>query len=57
MDAEGWLSNERRKIELETWTPPAQRAAEVKAKSITVGEFAAGCIEHRNVKTRTARPE
>ncbi|MEW5808561.1 MAG: site-specific integrase [Actinomycetota bacterium] len=53
LDAEGWLANERRKIELETWTPPAQRAAEEKARSVTVGEYAASWIEDRNVKPRT----
>jgi integrase len=53
MDAEGWLSQERRKIELETWTPPAQRAAEVKAKLITVGEYATKWVDDRNVKPRT----
>ncbi|MGV0607380.1 tyrosine-type recombinase/integrase [Mycolicibacterium sp. XJ1904] len=53
MDAEGWLSQERRRIELDTWTPPAQRSAEKKAKAITVGEYAEKWIEHRNLKPRT----
>ena len=53
MDAEGWLSAERRKVELEIWTPPAQRAAEEKAKAITVAQYTATWIEHRNVKPRT----
>jgi len=53
MDAEGWLARERRKIELDTWTPPAQRAADEKARSIMLGEYADRWIENRNVKPRT----
>ncbi|ABM15141.1 tyrosine-type recombinase/integrase [Mycolicibacterium vanbaalenii] len=53
IDAEGWLSQERRSIELDTWTPPAQRAAEVKAKAVTLGEYSTKWIEDRNVKPRT----
>lgn len=53
IDAEGWLAAERRMIELDTWTPPAQRIADVRAKAVTVGEYATGWIEHRNVKPRT----
>lgn len=53
MDAEHWLSNERRLIERDEWTPPAERAAERKARAITVGEYAERWIEFRNVKPRT----
>jgi integrase len=53
LDAEGWLSQERRRIELDTWTPPAQRAAESKAKAVTIAEYAKNWIDHRNVKPRT----
>lgn len=53
MDAEHWLSNERRLIERDEWTPPRERAAERKARAITVGEYADRWIEHRNVKPRT----
>lgn len=53
MDAEHWLSNERRLIEREEWTPPKERAAERKARAITVGEYAERWIEFRNVKPRT----
>ncbi|MCV7222957.1 tyrosine-type recombinase/integrase [Mycolicibacterium elephantis] len=53
MDAEGWLARERRSIELETWEPPAQRAAEVVAQAITVGEYAERWIDNRNIKPRT----
>ncbi|MGD9514274.1 tyrosine-type recombinase/integrase [Mycolicibacterium sp.] len=53
MDAEHWLSNERRLIERDEWTPPKERAAERKARSVTVGEYAERWIEFRNVKPRT----
>ena len=53
MDAEGWLSNERRKIERDEWTPPTQRVAEAKAQSVTVAEYAQTWIDHRNIKPRT----
>lgn len=53
MDAEHWLANERRLIELDTWTPPAARAAEKTAKSTTLAEYARTWIEQRNVKPRT----
>ncbi|MEZ0355507.1 tyrosine-type recombinase/integrase [Mycobacterium sp. SA01] len=53
MDAEHWLSNERRLIERGEWTPPKQRAAEVAARATTVGDYADRWIEHRNIKPRT----
>lgn len=53
MDGEGWLSRERRKIELEAWEPPAKAVAEAKAKAVTVKEFAGIWIEQRPLKPRT----
>lgn len=53
MDAEHWLSNERRLIERDEWTPPTERAAQRKARAITVGEYAERWIELRNIKPRT----
>lgn len=53
MDGERWLSDERRLIERDDWTPPALRAAEVKVKAVTVAEYAETWIEHRNIKPRT----
>lgn len=53
MDAEHWLSAERRLIERDEWTPPKERAAAQKARAVTVGEYADRWIEHRNVKPRT----
>jgi integrase len=47
MEAEAWLASERRLIDMEAWTPPAQRAAERKAKGITLGEYGPTWIEQR----------
>jgi integrase len=54
MDAEGWLSNERRLIELDTWTAPALRKAERQAKALTLGEYGATWIAQRT--TRGGQP-
>ena len=51
--AEGWLADERKLIELDTWTSPASRQAARTAHVITVGEFAAQWIKDRPVKPRT----
>src|ERR1700754_5232470 len=54
MDAEGWLANERRLIELGVWTPPAQREAEKRAGAITVAAYVSTWIDHRQLGGRTA---
>jgi integrase len=51
--AEGWLADERKLIELDTWTSPRSRAAARTARVITVGEYAALWIKDRPVKART----
>jgi integrase len=53
MDAEHWLSNERRDIERDQWIAPALRVADKKAKAVTLAEYADRWIEHRNIKPRT----
>ena len=53
IDAEGWLADERRLVELHAWTPPAQRAAERLAGGVTVAEYAAAWIAQRPLKART----
>jgi integrase len=50
MDAEGWLSSERRLIEYDTWTPPALRKAGRHAKSVSLGEYGARWIEQRTTR-------
>jgi integrase len=58
VDAEGWLSDRRREIDRELWSPPAtaeqkraKRAAEVK-----FGDYAKRWVETRTVKGRPLRP-
>jgi integrase len=53
IDAEGWLSDERRLVELHAWTPPVQREAERLAGGVTVAEYATQWIMQRPLKPRT----
>jgi len=53
MDAERWLSDERRSIERDEWTPPAARRAVAKAKGVTLVEYASTWLAQRRLKHRT----
>lgn len=53
IDAEGWLATERRLTERGEWTPPAQRAAERTAEHVTLADYAARWLAHRDLKPRT----
>jgi integrase len=53
MDAEYWLTDERRMIERGEWTSPEKRVAEVVAQHITLADYADTWIRERNVKPRT----
>lgn len=53
MDAEGWLSNERKLIELDGWTPPEERQAAKWARSITVSEYATKWLAQRDLAPKT----
>lgn len=59
VDAEGWLADERRALELDrggvrTWTPPADREAARWVKGETVAEFGTRWIKERaSLKPRT----
>ena len=53
IDAEGWLSSERRLLERDSWTPPGARKAQKKAAVLTLADYAAQWIKHRNLKPRT----
>lgn len=48
MDAEAWLASEKRLIEMETWTPPAERAKKAAANALTVKEYIEKCIQERD---------
>lgn len=53
IDAEGWLSAERRKIEMDIWEPPALARERAKARVVTLGEYADRWVEERALKPRT----
>lgn len=53
ISAEAWLATERRLIELDTWTPPAVRAAAEVVAGLTVREYAAQWMEHRDLAPKT----
>lgn len=55
-DAEGWLASERRLIELEAWTPPAQRKAEKEAAGVTLADYTPTWIEQRTVAGQPLKP-
>ncbi|QBI96537.1 integrase [Mycobacterium phage Whabigail7] len=49
MDAEAWLAREHRLIEMEQWTPPAERLAKKAASAITVEEYTKKWIAERDL--------
>jgi hypothetical protein len=55
MDAEHWLSDERRLVERGDWTPPTFRAGQKHRRSQAFGEYANGWLANRNLKPRTPR--
>jgi integrase len=58
IDAEGWLTDRRREIDRELWSPPATaEQKQTKRKADTkFGEYAAKWVETRTVKGRPLRP-
>jgi integrase len=53
MDAERWLSDERKLIDLGEWTPPETRAAAKAARTITVREYAEQWLPQRVLTPKT----
>ncbi|AOT24955.1 integrase [Mycobacterium phage Kalpine] len=53
MDAEAWLANEKRLIEMETWTPPETRAKQAAANSVTLQEYMEKWIAERDLTEST----
>ncbi|NDJ91471.1 tyrosine-type recombinase/integrase [Mycolicibacter kumamotonensis] len=51
--ATAWLHDERKLIDLGTWTPPADRAKKATAKKLTLGEYATTWLAQRNITSRT----
>lgn len=62
IDAEGWLTDRRREIDRELWSPPAtaeqQQAAKraKRAASLKFGEYADDWLANRTVKGRPLKP-
>lgn len=52
-DAEGWLANERKLIELGEWSPPKSRAELKALTGVTVREYAARWMELRDLTPKT----
>ena len=50
---QGWLADERRLIESDSWSPPTTRDAERKAKAVTLADYSATWLQHRHIKERT----
>ncbi|QBJ00221.1 tyrosine integrase [Mycobacterium phage Pharaoh] len=53
MDAEAWLGNERRLIEMEAWTPPTERAKAKAANSLTLEDYTRKWIAERDLAEGT----
>lgn len=53
MDAEAWLTAERRLIEMEMWTPPADRAKKKTVDSQTLEEFMRKELAERDIAEST----
>lgn len=53
IDAEGWLVQERRFIEREEWTPPAERAVVKEMAGVTLREYADAWLEHKDLTPKT----
>ncbi|MCV7221525.1 tyrosine-type recombinase/integrase [Mycolicibacterium elephantis] len=56
LDAERWLADERRAIERDEWTPPAQREAERKARGVTLADYGPTWIEQRTKGGQPLKP-
>ncbi|UXA20860.1 site-specific integrase [Mycobacterium sp. SMC-4] len=52
-DAEGWLANERKLIELGEWSPPKSRAELRALTGVTLNDYAARWMEHRDLRPKT----
>lgn len=53
VDAEGWLANERKLLDIGEWTPPETRVATKAAASITLHDYAEKWLEQRDLTPKT----
>ncbi|MDI9629575.1 MAG: site-specific integrase [Acidobacteriota bacterium] len=56
IDAETWLGNEKRLIDGDEWTPPAQRRAKRRSKTTTFSEYADKWLPQRMIKGQPLKP-
>ena len=54
IDAEGWLADERRLIDLEAWTPPEEREKKRETDAVTVRELCDRWLSNGHLKESTA---
>jgi integrase len=52
-DAEGWLANERKLIELGEWSPPQSRTALKALAGVTLREYTEQWMQHRDLTPKT----
>jgi hypothetical protein len=53
VDAEGWLANERKLLDIGEWTPPETRVATKAAASIALHDYAEKWLEQRDLTPKT----
>jgi integrase len=53
LDAEGWLANERKLIDLGEWSPPEARAAAKVLAGVKLGEYTEQWLAHRDLTPKT----
>lgn len=54
IDAEAWLASEKKLIDLDEWTPPAERRQKRRRTGLRFGDFAETWLEQRELKPRTS---
>lgn len=55
-NAEGWLAQERQKIELKTWRPPSELRVEEKITLVPLADYADTWVQRRRVKGGPLKP-
>jgi integrase len=56
LDAEAWLTDRRREIDRELWSPPGANQRPRRQRHVTFGDYASGWLATRTVKGRPLRP-
>ena len=56
LDAEAWLTDRRREIDRELWSPPGKEQRPRRQRAVTFAEYSDAWLEARTVKGRALRP-